>query len=467
MAHVFISYAHIDRVYARKLADHLLASGFDVWIDDRIDFGSNWEQAIFEAVDTCAAFVVVMSPAAYRSQWVQRERLYAEAQAKPPFPLLLDGSVFPFYIAIQYYDVRGGKLPDPTFIEQLAQVVPRRTSSGQDLAAAPQQSAQIKFETTETKPAPLLDSKSRTRSLRRRLLAAIVIMLGCAAVLLFSPHQQGDFSPEVAATLAPAREQQIVFQSEVSGKSEIYTINADGTGGRSLTEDLDSALFPSWSPDGAQIAFMSWSPEAPMLYVMNADGSNVHRLGQLAEATYPAWSPDGTQVAFTSYWDDINIHFVNTDGTGLYRVTSSSASDESPSWSPDGSQIAFMSDRDGNNEIYVINTDGTDVHRLTDSPGVNEYPRWSPDGSRIAFQSDRGGNMHVYIMNADGSDPHAITHDPADGYEPAWSPDGSQIAFMSYLDGEVGSLYVMDADGSNVRRVTDDPADDEFPVWRP
>lgn len=62
MSHVFISYAHKDQVYARKLADHLLANGFDVWIDDRIDFGSNWEREIFKAIDGCDAIIVIMTP---------------------------------------------------------------------------------------------------------------------------------------------------------------------------------------------------------------------------------------------------------------------------------------------------------------------------------------------------------------------------------------------------------------------
>src|SRR5215213_7233758 len=111
MAHVFISYSKKNRDYARKLADHLLANGFDLWIDDRIDFGSNWEREIFKAVDGCGAIIVLMTPESYESIWVQRERQYAEIRRKQAFPLLLDGEAFPFYVVIQYYDVRGEKLP--------------------------------------------------------------------------------------------------------------------------------------------------------------------------------------------------------------------------------------------------------------------------------------------------------------------------------------------------------------------
>ena len=50
------------------------------------------------------------------------------------------------------------------------------------------------------------------------------------------------------------------------------------------------------------------------------------------------------------------------------RLTHDWANDEVPVWSPDGTKIAFISDRDGNEEIYVMNTDGTGQTRLTETP---------------------------------------------------------------------------------------------------
>ncbi len=137
MAHVFISYAHTDRVYARTLADYLLSSGFDVWIDDRINFGTDWEDAIFKSIGGCAAFIVIMTPEAAESAWVKRERFYAEGQRKPPFPLLLEGEVFPFYAPFQYFDVRGGIMPTEDFLDQLAAVAPRAQAAGHDVTNPP------------------------------------------------------------------------------------------------------------------------------------------------------------------------------------------------------------------------------------------------------------------------------------------------------------------------------------------
>ncbi|MBE2271842.1 MAG: toll/interleukin-1 receptor domain-containing protein, partial [Anaerolinea sp.] len=51
MSHVFISYSRKNQPYARMLADELLRRGFDVWIDDRIDYGEDWEDVIWKALD--------------------------------------------------------------------------------------------------------------------------------------------------------------------------------------------------------------------------------------------------------------------------------------------------------------------------------------------------------------------------------------------------------------------------------
>ncbi|MBK8029678.1 MAG: toll/interleukin-1 receptor domain-containing protein [Chloroflexi bacterium] len=133
MAHVFISY-HKDssRAYARQLADHLIARGFDVWIDDRIDFGSEWERAIFEdGLDRAAAVVVIMTKGAWESRWVRREREYAEFKRLPIIPLRAEDYIFPPYLATQFVDVRGWVLPPDTFLDALAELgVTRRADRG-------------------------------------------------------------------------------------------------------------------------------------------------------------------------------------------------------------------------------------------------------------------------------------------------------------------------------------------------
>ena len=86
-------------------------------------------------------------------------------------------------------------------------------------------------------------------------------------------------------------------------------------------------------------------------------------------------------------------------------------------------RIAFISDRDGNEELYVMNADGSDVTRLTDTGGHISYDhRWSPDGRRIAFASDQSGNYEIYVMNSDGSGLVRLTDNTSRDFAPHLAP---------------------------------------------
>jgi TolB protein len=107
--------------------------------------------------------------------------------------------------------------------------------------------------------------------------------------------------------------------------------------------------------------------------------------------------------------------------------------------------IAFVSNRAGNDEIYVIKADGTGLTRLTRNPAHDEGPAWSPGGKKLAFMSDRAGNAEIHVMNADGTGVTRLTNNPASDGGPAWSPDGSKIAFMSNRLATHSEIYAMNA----------------------
>ncbi|HEU0249068.1 MAG TPA: hypothetical protein VFR38_18475 [Gaiellaceae bacterium] len=223
--------------------------------------------------------------------------------------------------------------------------------------------------------------------------------------------------------------ERIAFVRTWGNDGDIYVMNADGSGLRRLTRNDGAgwAWFPIWSPNGRKIAFnrVQPPPKPPYrkgwkseVWVMNADGSGQRRL---APGFPSAWSPDGQKIAFTGV-DNPGMYVMNADGSGQRRLNT--ANFGSATWSPDGQKILFSRYERGSrgklSDIYVMNADGSGQRKLTER---GHDARWSPDGEKISFVSSRDGNDEIYVMNADGSGQLNVSQNPlrSDRW-PAWSP---------------------------------------------
>ena len=259
-------------------------------------------------------------------------------------------------------------------------------------------------------------------------------------------------------------------------KTTIYLINADGTNERKWLENRRCGFpgSPTWSPDGRFVAFSTCANGSVHIFVKDLRTSRQKRITHKWAGVYPgylvrSWSGDGKSLAL-SCWeapphDSSDICIIDVDGRRLKNLTQlPGVQDSSPSWSPDSSKIAFMSDRDGNDEIYVMDANGKNPVNLTNHPSWDSSANWSPDGKKIVFFSHRGGQSDIYMMDADGANVVNLTNHPAEDRVPAWSPNGQWIAFQSSRDGN-WEVYVMEADGNNQTRVTNHPDVDGHPVW--
>ena len=135
MGHIFISYSHKDSSYVHKLVRALEEEGFEVWIDDRIHYGSEWPKVVTRNLDASDGVIIVMSNNSFESDMVQNEITRARDEKKPIFPLLLDGKNWLIVQAKQFVDVKDGSLPTEKFYKRLEEITSRKNEKAEREAA--------------------------------------------------------------------------------------------------------------------------------------------------------------------------------------------------------------------------------------------------------------------------------------------------------------------------------------------
>ena len=235
---------------------------------------------------------------------------------------------------------------------------------------------------------------------------------------------------------------------------------------------------PAPSPDGQLIADAEFVAPCgacpPKIAVLPADGSAPARLlpDQVAGNSHPSWSPDGARIAYgeTAAPDILGVFVMQSDGSQPVALAGGAGAQQ-PSWAPDGTEIAAS-----HAGIVVMAADGSGARQLTGPVPAHAdvhqtySPTWSPDSAQLAFAGADG----IYVIGRDGSNLHRILA-MRRVRALAWSPDGAQIAFAAACQGSAvdctnhltNDIWTVAPDGSNLRRVTDDVADDTTPAWLP
>ncbi|MHB8521074.1 MAG: TolB family protein [Limisphaerales bacterium] len=255
---------------------------------------------------------------------------------------------------------------------------------------------------------------------------------------------------------------QLLVTSVRTGDTEIFV--ADPVSGSMFNVSRSphsEDRYPCWSPDGKRIAFASDRNHSTNLYVMNADGSGVRQLTRMTAVCYmPSWqkTPVGARIVFGMHGDKPEMGSIKPDGSDLKNL----GEGHDPCLSPDGQRIAYTGHLPGGVSVFLMNYDGSGKHVLVNEPNPfgAVFPNWSPDSQQIVFSKNVGDGLELFIVNTDGSSLRQLTHfgggkvcTPA-----AWSPDGRWISFR-FTD----EMYWRHPD--RMQRVYAEKPADKRPVW--
>jgi Tol biopolymer transport system component len=150
----------------------------------------------------------------------------------------------------------------------------------------------------------------------------------------------------------------IAFSSYRDGNYDIYKMDADGSNVKQLTSTDSAEADPVWSPDGQFIAYggnyIQWrvlcgfmhtgreeeGPGGPNIFVMTSDGLDQRMITETGNSSDPTWSPDGAHIAYVYRSHGYTqIYRIDTDGQNRGNITSDAIDKSSPSWSG-GSYLA-------------------------------------------------------------------------------------------------------------------------------
>ena len=243
---------------------------------------------------------------------------------------------------------------------------------------------------------------------------------------------------------------------------------------------------PNWSPDGKKLLFVapgSSKTQGLDIYLLDlstAGSQPVDLSNHIGNDTDPAWSPDGKLIAFTgdARGDGIlQLFMMNADGSNLHRI-STDYMEYSPTWQPDMQWLLYVINASDNKYLYRRYMD-TGFSYMTSTPsgydsaqifgrfGQVEQPKISPDGVSLAYVQIKGSSLLIFTADYKkrGAQFSKLTSTGKD-QNPAWSADSQMLVFTSERDGNP-EIYIMTAGGLLQTNLTNNPARDMQPAWQP
>lgn len=254
----------------------------------------------------------------------------------------------------------------------------------------------------------------------------------------------------------------LVYVSEESGATEVYTTDILFQTKTQLTNDRKSVVRPRWSPDGDSIVFTSYKSGFPDIHRLNFRAASREVIASYNGLNMDArYSPRGDRIAMIISGGQNADVWVREASGRMTNLTKSRGLEASPSWSPDGTRLVYSSDERGGPQLYVIPSRGGSARRLaTNISGDCAQPDWNPEFSnQIAFSAAIGSGRQIVIYDSTVGKSRIVSNESGDAIEPHWLRDGRHLLYthrqanrssIKILDTLSGKSYVLSGSAAKV-----------------
>lgn len=225
-----------------------------------------------------------------------------------------------------------------------------------------------------------------------------------------------------------------------------------------ITDNPAQDIFPMWR--GNRIYFCSDRDRTMNLFVIDLKTKEMRKLTNYTNFDVKFPSLGDSSIVYENggyiYLFDlaseqsvkVDVQIANDFITGRNQLKDASKIINSFTISPDGKRLGF----DARGDIFTVPVTSGVTKDLTISPGVHERDvAWSPDGKYLSFISDKTGEDEIFIINQNGSEPPVQITKNADTYKyfPVWSPDGKKLLWsdkmlrLQYVDIDTKEVTVV------------------------
>jgi len=183
------------------------------------------------------------------------------------------------------------------------------------------------------------------------------------------------------------------------------------------------------------------------------------------------WDPQQGHVALDSLvrlpagWSVAYANAISADGSIAGEVRTSRGEFKAAVLRPraiaaSNDRIAFVSERDGDDDLYLTTVGGSPSDQLTNNTTVDRAPQWSPNGRALTFNSRRAPHStipQIYVINTGSGRTTRISTSTQDDARASWAPDGRSLLFQRGSFSTGFSLWQAKLSGGWERRLTTPP----------
>lgn len=212
--------------------------------------------------------------------------------------------------------------------------------------------------------------------------------------------------------LSVAPDGRLIYVSDHSGKRDLWSVNADGTGLKQLTDATHADLSPVVSPDGRYIVFQSCrtsSDRSFNIWRVDVDGRNPMQLTRGRYDSEPTFSPDSESVIYVNNDEHVpKLRRVPIGGGQPVALTDEFS--QHPTFSPDGKLLAYyrmnQKQRDQRHLVFIPAKGGAPIKTLPAPKNFGSVMQWAPAGDSLWYRDNT--LTSIWVLPLDGTPPSAL-----------------------------------------------------------